>query len=189
MHDKAELCFLLCSLFPEDYIISLEQLITYGVGLDFYQDAERIEDARNELLSTLNFLKASWCLLDSGGEEFVKMHDKTELCSSGEGFVKMHDKIELCFLLCSLFPEDYIISLEQLITYGVGLDFYQDAERIEDARNELLSTLNFLKASCCLLDSGGEEFVKMHDKTELCFLLCSLLPEDYIISLELHASC
>ncbi|XP_031280934.1 probable disease resistance protein At4g27220 [Pistacia vera] len=73
------------------------------------------------------------------------------------------EKTKLCFFLCSLFPEDYIISLEQLVRYGVGLGLYQDADRIEDARNELLSTLNYLKPSCLLLDSGGEEFVKMHD--------------------------
>ncbi|KAH9657282.1 putative disease resistance protein [Citrus sinensis] len=42
-----------------------------------------------------------------------------------------------CFLLCSLFPEDYEIDLEDLLGYAVGLVWYQ-AESIEKARSLLL---------------------------------------------------
>ncbi|KAH9696667.1 putative disease resistance protein [Citrus sinensis] len=67
-----------------------------------------------------------------------------------------------CFLLCSLFPEDYEIDLEDLVGYAVALDWYQ-AESIEDARSLVSGTIKELKASSLLLDAGNDRFVKMHD--------------------------
>ncbi|KAK1584025.1 hypothetical protein Q3G72_029159 [Acer saccharum] len=72
------------------------------------------------------------------------------------------EETKFCFLLCSLFPEDYEIDLEELLRYGLGLDVYGDAESIEDARTQLRVTINNLKSSCLLLDAK-EGFVKMHD--------------------------
>ncbi|TXG66922.1 hypothetical protein EZV62_008197 [Acer yangbiense] len=69
-----KVCFLLCSLFPEDYEIDLEVLLRYGLGLDLYGDANTIEEARRQLRATINNLKAS-CLLLDAKEGFVKMHD------------------------------------------------------------------------------------------------------------------
>ncbi|KAL9414685.1 hypothetical protein AB3S75_043029 [Citrus x aurantiifolia] len=67
-----------------------------------------------------------------------------------------------CFLLCSLFPEDYKIDLEDLLGYAVGLVWYQ-AESIEKARSLLRGTIKGLKDSSLLLDTDDDRFVKMHD--------------------------
>ncbi|KAH9657288.1 Disease resistance protein RPS2 [Citrus sinensis] len=67
-----------------------------------------------------------------------------------------------CFLLCSLFPEDYEIDLEDLLGYAVGLVWYQ-AESIEKARSLLRGTIKGLKDSSLLLDTDDDRFVKMHD--------------------------
>ncbi|KAK2639060.1 hypothetical protein Ddye_026855 [Dipteronia dyeriana] len=72
------------------------------------------------------------------------------------------EETKFFFLLCSLFPEDYEIDLEELLEYGLGLGLYRDANSIEEARTQLRVTINNLKASCLLLDAK-EGFVKMHD--------------------------
>lgn len=66
-------------------------------------------------------------------------------------------------LLCSLIPEDYEISWEELVIYGTGLGLYADAKTIEKARSQMRVMVNHLKAYCLLLDDGNENFVKMHD--------------------------
>ncbi|KAJ0045028.1 hypothetical protein Pint_04138 [Pistacia integerrima] len=72
-------------------------------------------------------------------------------------------KTKLCFLLCSLFPEDYKIPLEELVCYGMGLGLFPDVDSIEQARRQLRVMVNKLIASCLLIDAGVEGFVKMHD--------------------------
>ncbi|KAH9696656.1 Disease resistance protein SUMM2 [Citrus sinensis] len=73
------------------------------------------------------------------------------------------EESKLCFLLCSLFPEDYEIYLEDLVGYAVGVIWYQCAPSIENARSRLHGTINALKAASLLLDTGNDRSVKMHD--------------------------
>ncbi|XP_031254172.1 disease resistance protein At4g27190-like [Pistacia vera] len=74
------------------------------------------------------------------------------------------DEIKFCFLMCSLFPEDFEIPLEDLVRIGVGLDLYKDVSSIEEARRALRSMVETLKALSLLLEGAcGKEFVRMHD--------------------------
>jgi Leucine-rich repeat (LRR) protein len=68
-----------------------------------------------------------------------------------------------CFLLCCLFPEDYDIPIEDLTRYAVGYGLHQDAESIEDAREQVYEAIKDLKSCCMLLGTETEEHVKMHD--------------------------
>ncbi|KAG5047692.1 hypothetical protein JHK86_017098 [Glycine max] len=66
------------------------------------------------------------------------------------------------FLLCSIFPEDYEIDLEDLFRFGRGLRITGTFETIEEAREEMLLAVGILMDSCLLLHAGNEK-VKMHD--------------------------
>ncbi|KAK8300370.1 hypothetical protein V6Z12_D05G384500 [Gossypium hirsutum] len=71
---ETKTCFLLCSLFPEDYEIYVENLVGYAWGLELYKGMDSIKDVRSEVLASIKNLKNSGLLLDCG-ERHVKMHD------------------------------------------------------------------------------------------------------------------
>nr|GFA35443.1 NB-ARC domains-containing protein [Tanacetum cinerariifolium] len=72
---EAKLCFLLCSMFPEDYNIPLERLTHYWVGLAAFKYLDSMEDARNEVRHAVKILKSTCLLLDGKDGLTVKMHD------------------------------------------------------------------------------------------------------------------
>ncbi|KAK5834055.1 hypothetical protein PVK06_017926 [Gossypium arboreum] len=71
---ETKTCFLLCSFFPEDDEIYVENLVGYAWGLEMYKCMDSIKDVRSEVLASIEILKNSGLLLDSG-ERRVKMHD------------------------------------------------------------------------------------------------------------------
>ncbi|XP_030930613.1 disease resistance protein At4g27190-like [Quercus lobata] len=77
-------------------------------------------------------------------------------------FDQLKRKTKLCFLLCSLFPEDYNIPIEELTRYVMGLEEDEDFHSLDEARSPVRAAINSLKDSSLLLGST-KEFVKMHD--------------------------
>ncbi|PPD70196.1 hypothetical protein GOBAR_DD32927 [Gossypium barbadense] len=71
---ETKTCFLLCSLFPEDDEIYVENLVGYAWGLELYKGMDSIKDVSSEVLASIETLKNSGLLLDCG-ERHVKMHD------------------------------------------------------------------------------------------------------------------
>ncbi|KAA3453074.1 disease resistance protein isoform X1 [Gossypium australe] len=71
---ETKTCFLLCSLYPEDHEIYVEDLVGYAWGLELYKGVDSIKDLRSEVLASIETLKNSGLLLDCG-ERHVKMHD------------------------------------------------------------------------------------------------------------------
>ncbi|PPS17186.1 hypothetical protein GOBAR_AA03399 [Gossypium barbadense] len=84
-----------------------------------------------------------------------------------------------CFLLCSLYPEDHEIYVEDLVRYAWGLELYKGINSIEKVRSEVLASIEILKNSCLLLDCE-ERHVKMHDVRgeEFSFASVGTLPMD-----------
>ncbi|KAK8358805.1 hypothetical protein V6Z12_A04G048400 [Gossypium hirsutum] len=71
---ETKTCFLLCSLFPEDDEIYMEDLVGYAWGLELYKGMKSIKEVRSEVLASIETLKNSGLLLDCG-ERHIKMHD------------------------------------------------------------------------------------------------------------------
>ncbi|XP_057440927.1 uncharacterized protein LOC130732926 isoform X3 [Lotus japonicus] len=71
------------------------------------------------------------------------------------------EEAKALFLLSSVYPEDYEISVEQLTRCAIGLGLGGEIHSYEGARNEVSATINKLISSCLLLD--GQDHVKMHD--------------------------
>nr|GEX08149.1 hypothetical protein [Tanacetum cinerariifolium] len=72
---EAKLCFLPCSMFPEDYNIPLERLTHYWVGLASFKYLDSMEDARNEVRHAVKILKST-CLLLDGNDELTEGSNK-----------------------------------------------------------------------------------------------------------------
>ncbi|XP_059658482.1 disease resistance protein At4g27190-like [Cornus florida] len=73
--EESKLLFLLCSLFPEDHNISVEDLMRYALGLKMFGDVNTIEEARERTYDVVSTLTDSFMLLDGSEEGSVKMHD------------------------------------------------------------------------------------------------------------------
>ncbi|TYI84758.1 hypothetical protein E1A91_D05G389300v1 [Gossypium mustelinum] len=86
----------------------------------------------------------------------------TEIEDVNEENAYKNMETKTCFLLCSLFPEDYEIYVENLVGYAWGLELYKGMDSIKDVRSEVLASIENLKNSGLLLDCG-ERHVKMHD--------------------------
>ncbi|XP_029129663.1 disease resistance protein At4g27190 [Cajanus cajan] len=96
-------------------------------------------------------------------EEYVE----EELPSSSYACIKLsYDNLtenvsKFIFLLCSMFPEDREINVEDLVRYSMGLGLV--AGRMEKVRKEIQVAIHSLKDSYLLEPSDQNEFVKMHD--------------------------
>ncbi|KAK9229538.1 hypothetical protein WN944_022501 [Citrus x changshan-huyou] len=71
------------------------------------------------------------------------------------------DTIRSCLLYCSLYPEDYCISKENLIDCWIGEGFLTERDRFGE-QNQGYHILGIL-LHACLLEEGGDGEVKMHD--------------------------
>ncbi|CAL5345796.1 unnamed protein product [Camellia sinensis] len=73
------------------------------------------------------------------------------------------EEAKACFLLCSLFPKDHNILIEDLVRYGMGLRVFKKVDTVHEARGRAKLVINNLIASCLLLASDKQDCIKMHD--------------------------
>ncbi|XP_038890209.1 probable disease resistance protein At4g27220 [Benincasa hispida] len=107
--EEARLLFLLCSVFPDDYEISVEDLQIYAMGLRLLNQVNTWDEARNRVIKLVDDLKASSLLLES---------------NSRDNHVKMHDTVRDVAI--------YIASKEanmSTLSYGFGLSEWQEKDR------------------------------------------------------------
>ncbi|XP_058106552.1 probable disease resistance protein At1g61300 [Magnolia sinica] len=75
------------------------------------------------------------------------------------------DKIKLCFLYCSIFPVDYEIKIDEIVTYwAMEEGLLDNVNNLEEASNKGHDILERIK-DACLLEEGhrGDKYVRMHD--------------------------
>ncbi|GMP72898.1 hypothetical protein CsSME_00030787 [Camellia sinensis var. sinensis] len=73
------------------------------------------------------------------------------------------EEAKACFLLCSLFPEDHDILVEDLVRYGMGLRLFKNVDTVQEVRGRAKSVISNLIDSCLLLASDEQDCIKMHD--------------------------
>ncbi|GMP73018.1 hypothetical protein CsSME_00030882 [Camellia sinensis var. sinensis] len=73
------------------------------------------------------------------------------------------EEAKACFLLCSLFPEDHNILIEDLVRYGMGLRVFKNVDTVQDVRGRAKLVISNLIDSCLLLASDKQDRIKMHD--------------------------
>ncbi|KAF8024994.1 hypothetical protein BT93_F1986 [Corymbia citriodora subsp. variegata] len=74
--------------------------------------------------------------------------------------------LQACFLYCCLFPEDYLVSTNELIELWIGAGLLEDTNDVYRMRDEGESVLGDLQRACLLehgYNSLGMDCVKMHD--------------------------
>ncbi|TYG71954.1 hypothetical protein ES288_D05G440900v1 [Gossypium darwinii] len=94
-----QMCFLLCSLFPEDDEIHIEILIMCGIGVGLFPNVYSIEDKRKKIVEALKKLQKSGLLLETDGADTIRIHDVIRdfahwLTSTGENRFMVKDTLE-----------------------------------------------------------------------------------------------
>ncbi|CAL5423026.1 unnamed protein product [Camellia sinensis] len=72
---EAKKCFLLCSLYPGDFAIPIEDLVRYAIGIELFERIDSVHQARNRVYSIVDDLKKCYLLMESEKVECIKMHD------------------------------------------------------------------------------------------------------------------
>ncbi|PKI33157.1 hypothetical protein CRG98_046476 [Punica granatum] len=70
-----------------------------------------------------------------------------------------------CFLYCSIFPEDYVYRMDELIDLWMGEGFLSECDGSHEARDWGIDIIRYLKRVCLLeeVDMSTQGSFKMHD--------------------------
>ncbi|KAF5186649.1 Disease resistance protein rps5 [Thalictrum thalictroides] len=72
---------------------------------------------------------------------------------------------QVCFLFCSLYPEDKLIVVDDLIEKWIGAGYIGGFEDYEEALNKAYNIIGTLRRTSLLENGLDDMFVKMHDVT------------------------
>ncbi|XP_038887230.1 probable disease resistance protein At5g63020 [Benincasa hispida] len=77
IENEAKLLLLLCSVFPDDHRIYVDDLQKYAMGMGLLNQTNTWEDAKNRVIKLVDDLKSSYLLLapPEWDDNYVKMHD------------------------------------------------------------------------------------------------------------------
>ncbi|XP_058212380.1 disease resistance protein At4g27190-like isoform X2 [Rhododendron vialii] len=112
--EEARRCFLLCSLFQEDYDIKVEDIVRYGIGLKLFKRIDSVGEARDRVCAHVDHLKKCFLLMDGTDDRFVKMHDVVRDVAISIASREEHSFLVRCDEALKEWPEE-----ERRGNYGV----------------------------------------------------------------------
>ncbi|KAF7145243.1 hypothetical protein RHSIM_Rhsim04G0089800 [Rhododendron simsii] len=112
--EEARRCFLLCSLFQEDYDIKVEDIVRYGIGLKLFKRIDSVGEARDRVCAHVDHLKKCFLLMDGRVDPFVKMHDVVRDVAISIASREEHSFLVRCDEALKEWPEE-----ERRGNYGV----------------------------------------------------------------------
>ncbi|CAL5419953.1 unnamed protein product [Camellia sinensis] len=98
-------CFLLCSLYAEDFNIPLEDLVRYGVGIELFEAIDSVAEARDRVHAFVDDLKKGYLLMDGGRDGCVKMHDVVRDVATSIASREEHSFMARCDQALKEWPE------------------------------------------------------------------------------------
>ncbi|XP_048439943.1 probable disease resistance protein At5g63020 isoform X1 [Pyrus x bretschneideri] len=99
-------------------------------------------------------------VLKESASEFSMMGDKVFPLLKFSYDNLRSEKVKSCFLYCALFPEDFLISKDDLLYFWMCEEMFEDVN-VDEAKNETYHIIGTLLSACLLEEEGN--FVKMHD--------------------------
>ncbi|XP_065857221.1 uncharacterized protein [Euphorbia lathyris] len=119
---EAELCLLICSIFPDDYRIPVEDLVIYGMGLELFEDVHDMFAARCRVHDIISMINDKKYLRKEIGGKIRLAHEKDQLCHP---YVKMLDSgRDLAKLIASRYP--LVFHREIIIEKWPESNWYED---------------------------------------------------------------
>ncbi|XP_058211526.1 disease resistance protein At4g27190-like [Rhododendron vialii] len=112
--EEARRCFLLCSLFQEDYDIKVEDIVRYGIGLKLFKRIDSVGEARDRVCAHVDHLKKCFLLMDGRDDRCVKMHDVVRDVAISIASREEHSYLVRCDGALKEWPEE-----ERRGNYGV----------------------------------------------------------------------
>ncbi|KAJ3670435.1 hypothetical protein LUZ60_010759 [Juncus effusus] len=101
-------------------------------------------------------------LRESNPKDLINVEEKVFKCLELSYNHLNRDDWKLLFLLCSLFPEGYELSEDELTRVGIGEDMFGKFNNLEEARGNMHMLVLKLIDSCLLLTKKVKT-IKMHD--------------------------
>ncbi|KAL7194739.1 hypothetical protein ACSBR1_035051 [Camellia fascicularis] len=118
--DEAKKCFLLCSIYSEDFDIPVEDLVRYAIAIELFERIDSVHQARNRVYSLVDNLKKCYLLMESEEVECVKMHDVVRDVSISIASREEHSFLVRCDEALKEWPEKNRLQKNTVISLKVN---------------------------------------------------------------------
>ncbi|XP_065855620.1 disease resistance protein At4g27190-like isoform X2 [Euphorbia lathyris] len=111
-----------------------------------------------------NKLELIWVKLTSKSNELARRSKHIARLMDVSKPRKIPTKLELCLIICSIFPQDFSIPVDDLVIYMMGLNLCKDVHGMIEARHLIHDILHDLTTRD-MIELCGEENNRLGDRT------------------------